>query len=183
MKVKQVLLLMLLAFVFAWAPVNAQAAISSLNFSGTVDWLLSAPNYVNTFDGHTFVAGKDMTGYVEYDSAAGVTTKLWMDVRDQSNNVYHFESFGDGVYNFNSYIPNAHVFEITGLNGTLNNLVLHIIIPDGTGTWYFDYDNAVDPFRIGGTVNQVTPTPIPAAAWLLGSGLLGVMGIRRRTGK
>ncbi len=30
---------------------------------------------------------------------------------------------------------------------------------------------------------NVTPTPIPAAAWLLGSGLLGLVGIRRRTGK
>jgi hypothetical protein len=27
---------------------------------------------------------------------------------------------------------------------------------------------------------NVTPTPIPAAAWLLGSGLLGLMGIRRK---
>jgi hypothetical protein len=27
---------------------------------------------------------------------------------------------------------------------------------------------------------DVTPTPIPAAAWLLGSGLLGLVGIRRR---
>jgi predicted extracellular nuclease len=28
--------------------------------------------------------------------------------------------------------------------------------------------------------SPVTPTPIPAAAWLLGSGLLGLVGIRRR---
>jgi hypothetical protein len=30
---------------------------------------------------------------------------------------------------------------------------------------------------------EVTPTPIPAAAWLLGSGLLGLVGIRRRKEK
>jgi hypothetical protein len=29
---------------------------------------------------------------------------------------------------------------------------------------------------------DVTPTPIPAAAWLLGSGLLGLIGLRRRNG-
>jgi len=35
-----------------------------------------------------------------------------------------------------------------------------------------------------GTTNvNATPTPIPAAAWLLGSGLMGLFGIRRRTGK
>jgi hypothetical protein len=28
--------------------------------------------------------------------------------------------------------------------------------------------------------NSATPTPIPAAAWLLGSGLLGLVGIRRK---
>jgi hypothetical protein len=27
---------------------------------------------------------------------------------------------------------------------------------------------------------SATPTPIPAAAWLLGSGLMGLVGIRRR---
>jgi hypothetical protein len=30
---------------------------------------------------------------------------------------------------------------------------------------------------------NATPTPIPAAAWLLGSGIMGLAGIRRRTGK
>jgi hypothetical protein len=32
---------------------------------------------------------------------------------------------------------------------------------------------------VAGTPNPV-PTPIPAAAWLFGSGLLGLVGIRRR---
>src|ERR1039457_4911713 len=33
----------------------------------------------------------------------------------------------------------------------------------------------------GSIVDVPTPTPIPAAAWLLGSGLLGLVGIRRKT--
>ena len=32
------------------------------------------------------------------------------------------------------------------------------------------------------TYANATPTPIPAAAWLLGSGLLGLVGIKRRKG-
>jgi len=38
-----------------------------------------------------------------------------------------------------------------------------------------------DTFLVGAPVlNHVTSTPIPAAAWLLGSGLLGLVGIRRK---
>ena len=34
-------------------------------------------------------------------------------------------------------------------------------------------------YTVGANID-VTPTPIPAAAWLLGSGLLGLIGIRRK---
>jgi hypothetical protein len=37
-------------------------------------------------------------------------------------------------------------------------------------------------FVAGTPVLPVTPTPIPAAAWLLGSGLLGLVGMRRKQG-
>ncbi|RNC65609.1 MAG: VPLPA-CTERM sorting domain-containing protein [Desulfuromonadales bacterium] len=40
-----------------------------------------------------------------------------------------------------------------------------------------DADSAFGNF---GANIDVTPTPIPAAAWLLGSGLLGLVGIRRK---
>ena len=33
---------------------------------------------------------------------------------------------------------------------------------------------------IGAASPHITPTPVPAAAWLLGSGLLGLVGIKRR---
>jgi len=41
-----------------------------------------------------------------------------------------------------------------------------------------------DKFTAGGSINyEYTPVPIPAPAWLLGSGLLSLVGIRRRFGK
>ncbi len=179
MKIKQLILLMFIAFSIAWLPANSEAA---LTFSGTVDWSLSSTDssYYDNYNGYKFAFGDSVNGLVEFDAATGNTTKLWVDVQKQDNTTYHFESFGSGVYNYNVYVANAHVFEITdSTSGTLNNLVLSNLSDGSAGTWYFDVDNGTTPFRIGG-VSHVTPTPVPAAAWLLGSGLAGLIGLRRR---
>lgn len=39
--------------------------------------------------------------------------------------------------------------------------------------------DTVSDYLVGANID-VTPTPVPAAAWLLGSGLLGLVGIRRK---
>ncbi|RII25512.1 MAG: hypothetical protein CXR30_18580 [Geobacter sp.] len=44
------------------------------------------------------------------------------------------------------------------------------------------YDGTYTPTGFYGDVTSATPTPLPAAAWLLGSGLLGLAGIKRRQG-
>ncbi|HUJ16751.1 MAG TPA: VPLPA-CTERM sorting domain-containing protein [Nitrospirota bacterium] len=41
-------------------------------------------------------------------------------------------------------------------------------------------DNGAATTNIMASQANVTPTPIPAVAWLLGSGLMGLAGIRRR---
>ena len=38
----------------------------------------------------------------------------------------------------------------------------------------------IEPFPFNFNLNGITPTPVPAAVWLLGSGLLGILGIVRR---
>lgn len=50
-----------------------------------------------------------------------------------------------------------------------------------TGSLIAVIDVPAQPPLTGGTISLV-PTPVPAAAWLLGSGLLGLVGIRRRRG-
>lgn len=53
----------------------------------------------------------------------------------------------------------------------------------GTGTFrvgdYYDGSTFLN-IMLQGETSSSTPTPVPAAAWLLGSGLLGLVGLRRR---
>ena len=59
-----------------------------------------------------------------------------------------------------------------GLSGTLNfTLFANGAANNTTASW------RVDNFRI---VGDVTPVPVPAALWLMGSALVGVVGLRRR---
>ena len=181
MKIRQIVMLMVVAFALAWVPAHSEAALSSLSFSGSVDWLLlppTNPNYVNTYDGHTFVTGKSMTGYLEYDTNTGETITLKMYVQDQGNTVRLLEAVNNDGPQYFGISP--YVFEIQG-NQTLTSLTLAGLSVGSTGSWYFDFDPNPDPaFRIGGDAQVV---PIPAAFWLLGSGLVGLVGIRRRLQK
>lgn len=92
-------------------------------------------------------------------------------------------TFGSNL-NFNLLLPNGatqnqgttfvvSLFQdplgATPLKTSDGNLLLISLNTDGTASV-----TAEDP----GTT--ATPTPIPAAAWLLGSGLMGLAGIRRR---
>jgi hypothetical protein len=50
--------------------------------------------------------------------------------------------------------------------------------PTNSGIWYFDADDLIG---VTGMNIDVKPIPIPGAALLLGTGLIGLVGFRRRT--
>ena len=50
---------------------------------------------------------------------------------------------------------------------------LNFKVSDGAG-WYFDNSGGV-------SLNLVSTVPLPPAAWLFGSGLLGLVGYKRKT--
>ena len=62
------------------------------------------------------------------------------------------------------------------LPDTNDTTYLYYVVGFGDGQGALDYDDLVIAVR-GETPNTV---PIPAAIWLLGSGLLGLIGVRRR---
>ena len=63
-----------------------------------------------------------------------------------------------------------------GTGATSGNGTMRVSAYDPSGTYYYD--------SITGTVSpQTAQAPIPAAVWLLGSGLVGLVGIRRRLQK
>jgi hypothetical protein len=112
----------------------------------------TAPGQVLLKAGQTYVVGATM--YAGTVSTPGSTSDF-----------DHFASFnnGDTTVSVNPYL--TYLGSAYAINGT-NSLAMP------TTAYITDY-------TIGANL-EFTPTPVPAAAWLLGSGLLGLVGIRRR---
>jgi len=87
--------------------------------------------------------------------------------------------------------PTSVIFNGTLANGATVSQTFSVNGTPGTQVFSFgsDFNNLVSakweqtPYAHQFDNVDVTPTPIPAAAWLLGSGLLGLVGVRRRTGE
>lgn len=58
---------------------------------------------------------------------------------------------------------------------------------DGTTYWYPPVQPALASLAeyrdLSGNTDNLAPVPVPAAVWLLGSGLLGLVGLHRRSGR
>lgn len=87
---------------------------------------------------------------------------------------------------FDEFIPGdefALIFDGGGFfNASLNNLFLS----SGTHTFTLDVTTLAATFIDGAataTFSTVSPVPVPAAAWLFGSALLGFFGMRRKATK
>ena len=105
-----------------------------------------------------------------------------------------FKADGDGYYDINfSFSPSSKAFTtgesqtytITTASGTISasDFTNYLSSPGvGNGSWLAAAHVQNTPAGGSGSawvVGTVTSTPIPAAAWLLGSGLIGLAGISR----
>ncbi len=61
-----------------------------------------------------------------------------------------------------------------GVTGFFTGEVLYSISGGNSGSWYSGNQYGFDYASINGTVSAI---PVPAAVWLFGSGLLGLIGV------
>ena len=142
------------------SPPNTQTYTLLTVDSGLADFGLIAQNYMAAaWIAENYLASKP-----------GAQIAIWEVVFDGVGNL----DLGDGGFQSTSYVTDA------------NAILAAVALQNGfsaSSQWYL----AVNPtVAQGGTIstspyqNYLVPTPIPGAVWLLGSGLLGLVAVRRR---
>lgn len=139
-----------------WA--DADFYVSNLNVGGITDWRL--PNFDPDCSGYCSTPSEEL-GVLFYDVLGGVAnTPISV---THNTNYDLFSALQDGRY-WTSESPNVTFsggFDFS--NGS-------------KFTWYADSLYYVLAVRSG----DVSAVPVPAAAWLFGSGLIGLVGVARR---
>lgn len=173
---------------------------SNIKLAVTMGLLLSASianaAFVNTTTGSAY-------GYGSYDETAN---KAYLVVRSESKSggssyTELVDTFAtSGVFSFDwnmssneigrgGYLLNGTKFELGSFNGGFNsaNGSTSVLLAAGdTFGWYlegtFRADVGLVDFNISNARFTASPSavPVPAAAWLFGSGLLGFASLRRK---
>jgi hypothetical protein len=116
-------------------------------------------------------------------------TQAWGDFHFQ---IYEVNSGGVNNVIWDVSAPNQPTSSQSGLSWNVNNAA-----PGGATLDLFFYGDSIQPqetawFKVYtdntqsqnslfGVLVYPTPVPVPGAAWLMGSGLLGLLGLRRRS--
>lgn len=145
------------------------------NFSSTLDWI----DLVDSTWNYGAISGD--FGLVNNDGGTGIVTEA-------NNADFTF----DGLYakKWNTPVESGGTDLLTGLLSGYNNgeLVWEVATGlNGSYEYYGAQTGAIDELRLGFgntfLVDDITlssAVPVPAAAWLFGSGLLALAGISRR---
>lgn len=145
---------------------NAVIESGVLSNRGNVTFSYSGSSLINPFsmsDPYTFSDDLLPSGQVQ----PGNEFLLESSVNNASPNVFDFPNFCTDL--------GEEVFR----SGSCNNIGLVSFALDSSGIWSISGTQAFD-IGSGGQFTAVGAVPVPAAAWLFGSGLVGLLGFARR---
>ena len=163
-----------------WAVANAWAA--SLNIAGVTGWRLPDTIDVGN-DGITYLNGNFYTGV---DAGYNMTThsemsNLWYNVL---GNIPYYDTSGNGAQ------PGWGLISTGPFSNVQSNRYWSATeyAPSPTSAWLFDMSNGSQglnsktnsPYAWAVQSGDVSAVPVPAAVWLFGSGLLGLLGVAKR---
>jgi hypothetical protein len=173
-------------FVFSLCTAPFSEAYTTLNFEGTITSITDTNNILLGDN----PIGTAFHGTLLYDSS--LVNKGHMMNMDLIGLVYAgkyvFDTPNDQAF-IQTYFPNMTQFGILPYNpitaSTQNGNILYAtgasavrFDQNGKGTWFIG--NIDQSFNINGSVNSVTTTPIPPAFLLMGSGIVGLFGMRKK---
>lgn len=173
-------------------PFSFSAGAGLGNITGTVQQRIVQSSVDNTLDFYWRVKN-------DIDSAAPIGSfRIGNFVSPEYNANWRIDGLGDkspdSAYRFDgaldSYVNfNFNIFSTNPDDGIQPGLSSNFFFLDTTATHYaktatFDLTNmAQNPISPSFAAYSPAPVPVPAAVWLLGSGLLGLVGVARRRTK
>jgi hypothetical protein len=150
-----------------------------LAHTGNKAYLYNSKNLIQTAN-----ASPDITGYNQKTSTI-TSAKLFFSFKDDSYCFLDWIETGkikvylDGITlstNKIEWDTNRYWINLNNYLGNLQDGSLKTAVIETAGDVYL-----TDVTLEADVKKNPTPTPIPAAAWLLGSGLLGLIGLKRKT--
>jgi hypothetical protein len=169
----------------AWAAELDSALTINLSADYTVDWGTNSWRLPSTVDG------------LYVNSYTGNTTAGYNITTSEMGHLYYTELDNKGYYGTNGVNPQPGF----GLNNTgdFNNLIADVywsgteyaVYPQYKEAWHFVMLNGrqtinsktAASYGLAVRTAQVSSVPLPGALWLLGSGLIGLAGFRRKKQK
>lgn len=161
---------------------SAHAAL--VNYTITGDVVLGADNFgpnafglnefdtitaTGTFDDSVLTSG---SGTIDFSSGSGntMTINVGTETFTASNDIGYGTSGGPTITLGSFSLSDFNFLASLGTNGAVADFSSSFTSFDDFANLFGDWQTSV----------SITPVPVPAAVWLFGSGLLGLVGVARR---
>ncbi len=122
----------------------------------------------------------DLTPGFDPATETATSGEIWLNLRDDKDKKWWWKSStlefaqlttGDEVSGVWQVISGTATYELTSLASINADGTLNVTLTATKGDFYFDDATLV--------IHDIPAVPVPAAVWLFGSGLLGLVGVAR----